>query len=100
MKKAITVFSIVLAISSLSQAAELCGLLGSHVVGPQCTVGLPCPHNMRLVYDLESQGEKIDLQTAKSEVLKEFAMDVGTNVCVQGEATTDGKFEVNSIQPE
>jgi hypothetical protein len=100
MKKAIAAFSFALAISSLSQAAELCGVLESHAIQPRCVVGQPCPHWVKLQYSIRTeQNQVVDLETAKTEVLKDFGNYLGANVCVEGQEVGD-KFEVTAIAPD
>jgi hypothetical protein len=99
MKKMIALISLLIAISSFAQAAELCGILGSHAVGPQCVVGEPCPHWIGLRYDLRlADGRRVDLETANPAVLQDFGTYLGQNVCVEGSQASDGKFEVTSIR--
>ena len=91
MKNFILLSVVLSAFSTASFAAELCGTLGSHLVGPHCVAGQACPHWVRVQYDLTLlDGRRIDLETSSTGILEDFGDFNGDDVCVSGVETRDG----------
>lgn len=97
MKITILLSLLIFSFSSLANADELCGILGSHIVAPHCDPGQICPRSLRLQYDLTTdEGYRYDLETSTMAVLDQFGELKGNDVCVSGLETRTG-FEVTSI---
>jgi hypothetical protein len=97
MKKMIALSMALMAISSISFADEICGTLGSHVVGLQCETGQMCLMMLRLQYDLTTaNGSHFDLMTSSAATFENFGAMKGSDVCVQG-STSENGFEVTSV---
>jgi len=96
MKFIILASVLVSAFASASFASELCGTIGSHMVGPKCDPGKPCPMWVRLQYDLTTNdGTRYDIGSANDETLN-FDQLRGNEVCLTGTESKD-YFNVVSI---
>ena len=76
-------------------ASELCGTVGSHMVGPKCDPGKPCPMWIRLQYDLTTnEGTRYDIYTTNDEI--SFDQLRGSSICVSGTESKDA-FNVVAV---
>ncbi len=97
MKSVLFAALLVSTVSSAALANELCGTIGSHMVGPKCEAGRPCPMWVRLQYDLTTdENESYDLETSTITLFDSLGQLEGKKACVVGEGTREG-FTVTSI---
>lgn len=97
MAMAALVSAMVLGFSSVSMAAQLCGELESHAVGPRCVEGQPCAHWIELQFTItDAQGQNVLVHASDMQVLQSFSQLNGRQVCAEGHEGIAG-FYVTSI---
>lgn len=97
MKPNFVILGILIAFSGIAHADQLCGVLGSHRVAPECKPREACPNYYRVVYDISNFWRSVDVEVSDHDVYEQLGYFEGKKVCVEGKYE-DGNFLIESIR--
>jgi hypothetical protein len=88
-------------VSSVAYADQLCGLLQSQAVAPVCDPGQICPAHMTMVYTITpANGTAVTIGIPDLATLQNVASLDGTNVCVDGAMGPNNAFVISDVNPQ